>query len=42
MAREMSGNVVGAIQSMFFGKQAEPPTPTTAAGAGAATSEKHA
>ena len=42
MAREMSGNAVGVVQSMFFGKQAEQPTPTTAAGAGTATSEKHA
>ena len=37
MAKEMSGNALGVVQSMFFGKQPEPPTPTTAAGAGATT-----
>ena len=42
MAREMSGNALGVVQSMFFGKQPEPPAPTIAAGASVATSEKEA
>ena len=42
MAKEMSGNALGVVQSMFFGKQAEPPASTTAAGAGTPTPEKRA
>jgi import inner membrane translocase subunit TIM50 len=40
MAKEMSGNPLGVVQSMFTGKQPEPPAPTTAAGVSAATPEK--
>ena len=40
MAREMSGNALGVVQSMFFRKQPEPPAPTTAAGASTTTPEK--
>jgi len=40
MAKEMSGNALGVVQSMFFGRQPEPPAPTTAAGASATTPEK--
>jgi len=42
MAREMSGNALGVVQSMFLGKQPEPPAPTTAAGANVATPGKQA
>ena len=42
MAKEMSGNALGVVQSMFFGKQPEPPAPTTTGSASAATSEKQA
>ena len=42
MAKEMSGNPLGVVQSMFFGKQPEPPAPTTATGTSAATPEKKA
>ena len=42
MAREMSGNVLGVVQSMFLGKQPEPPAPTTATGASTITPEKNA
>jgi len=42
MAKEMSGNALGVVQSMFFGKQPEPPAPTATAGTGATTPEKQA
>jgi len=42
MAREMSGNTFGVIQSMFLGKQPEPPAPKTDASTSAATPEKGA
>ena len=43
MAEDMSGNVPGVIQSMFFGRQPEPPAPlTTPGGASAATPENQA
>ena len=42
MAREMSGNALGVVQSMFFGKQPEPPAPTTSAGASATTPKEQA
>lgn len=40
MAKEMSGNAFGVVQSMFLGKQPEPTDPTAAAGANASTPEK--
>jgi len=42
MAREMSGNALGVVQSMFMGKQPEPPAPTTAASTSATAPEKKA
>lgn len=42
MAKEMSGNAVGVVQSMLFGKKPEPPEPATADGANATTPEKKA
>ena len=43
MAGGMSGNVPGVIQSMFFGRQPEPPAPLTTPGcASAATPENQA
>jgi mitochondrial import inner membrane translocase subunit TIM50 len=42
MAREMSGNAFGVVQSMLFGKKPEVPEPTASAGANAATSERKA
>ena len=42
MAKEMSGNALGVVQSMFSGKKPEPPEKSTAAGAGATISEKKA
>jgi len=41
MAKEMSGNALGVVQSMILGRQPEPPAPTTAAGASATTPEKN-
>ena len=43
MAKEMSGNAFGVVQSMFTGKKPEPPeNATTAAGADVPTPEKNA
>lgn len=42
MAKEMSGNPLGVVQSMFTGKKPEQPENSTAAGADAITSEKKA
>jgi len=40
MAREMSGNAFGVVQSIFFGKSSEPTGATTTAGANVTTPEK--
>ena len=43
MAKEMSGNALGVVQSMVFGKQPEPQSaPTTTTGTNATMSEKQA
>jgi len=39
MAKEMSGNALGVVQSMFLGKQPEPPAPKTATSASSTTHE---
>jgi len=41
MAKEMSGNALGVVQSMFFGRQPEPPAQMTAASTSATTPEKN-
>ena len=40
MAREMSGNAFGVVQSMFTGKKPETPASTDAANLNATTPEK--
>jgi len=40
MAKEMSGNAIGVVQSMFLGKQPEPPAPKTATSTSDTTPEK--
>jgi import inner membrane translocase subunit TIM50 len=40
MAKEMSGNALGVVQSMFLGKKPEPPENATVAGADVTTPEK--
>ena len=42
MAKEMSANPLGVVQSMFTGKKPEQPENPTAAGADATISEKKA
>jgi len=37
MAKEMSGNALGVVQSMFLGKQPEPPAPKTASATDSST-----